>query len=213
VSATPAPPPRTVRVALEGGDGAALWVTILHFKIAGAALPTAAQMDAFAQTIFNLWSTRFKPYVNGNTAWLKSTATFWVDDETTVVGVYTGSVGGTMTGTILPASTAQCISWRIAAASYRGGHARTYLSAPTATALGSNQSFTPTHANNLATAASLFRSDASSASLLSAGDVTFGILRRVRDKTVLDPPEFHPIVGSAVDQRVDSQRRRLGPDR
>lgn len=148
--------------------------------------------------------------MSANGAYERCEVTYYRGGESVWVGEHSGAVAGTLTGAELPSSATCCISWRITAASYRGGHGRTYLPTPTVNQMGTVNQWTLTYKNAVANSAVAFLLDCDSLGVHSAGDFNLCVLRRYRNKEVLDPPELHNIVSASADQRIDTQRRRLG---
>lgn len=210
VTKLPPPPPRTIKIECIGGNGLDPVVNVLWGHVSGSGTPTPSQMDAFALTFITTWGDDLSPLISTSAAYVSCEATYWVDDESVVRGTGIHSTSGDATGSPLPANCAVVISWRTLASSYRGGHPRSYLPAPTMTQVANQNEFTGGFISGANTAVAAFLLHVADMSVISAGDFTLGTLRRIRDKSVLHPPEFHAITGGRVQQRICSQRRRLG---
>jgi len=128
-----------------------------------------------------------------------------------VVGVKALAGTGAGSNTALPQSAAACITWKIAR-HYRGGHPRTYIGPLATTAIESPVSLASAYVASLQTDAGAFR-------LAVFNDTTvgtqlhLGTVHRTVGGATLSTPLFSEFTAESVDARIDSQRRRLGPDR
>jgi hypothetical protein len=128
-------------------------------------------------------------------------------------GTATGSTPGTGgTGTSVPNSLAVVVSWQIAR-HYRGGHPRTYLGALATAILLNQTTFTSTFVSSLQTNANSFLNDVPQIVLPSGTTGFLVAVHRRLNGALLTPPQTSAITGAAVDNRLDTQRRRLGKDR
>lgn len=128
--------------------------------------------------------------------------------------VSTGAAGGVTAGDELPAQVSACISWNIAP-HYRGGHPRTYLCGHKSGQRGSSVAWTGAYQLALSSAAVSFHNDFEAIGPIGSGITTVehGAVSFVSDGEWRDPPLFRRILTGRVDSRIDTQRRRLGPDR
>lgn len=126
---------------------------------------------------------------------------------------YTKSDTGSMAGAALPSQVSTGISWAVQA-HYRGGHPRTYLPPCADTVLETTRLFDTSFTAAVRQAANDFHAavnalvhgDYSGARL---GTVSFQLRNAWRT-----PPIFRDYIPNQaqVDQRIDTQRRRLGRD-
>jgi hypothetical protein len=131
--------------------------------------------------------------------------------ETIFRGSATFALSGSHTGSGSPANAAACITWLITIG-YRGGHPRSYVPGIAAVDTLTVATFTGTFASSLAAGAATFRTSTNGYSTSPFSSVTLGTLSFVRNKLWRTPPVFVPYSGAIVDARIDTQRRRLGPD-
>lgn len=120
---------------------------------------------------------------------------------------------GSITSDVMPANVALCISWTIAA-SYRGGHARTYLCGIPSTDAATVSTWNTSYAGVIAAGANTLHTDLEALTYGSIPSVEHGIVSFVHAGAWRSPPIFRRIVaeGAHVDLRIDTQRRRLGKD-
>jgi len=115
----------------------------------------------------------------------------------------------------MPASAAVCVTWKIGKR-YRGGHPRTYFPPPGDVAMtASVNSWDQDFIDQYHTAAGNFR-QAMQQVTVTPGDLCCVHRYRTLEAgvvTTLDPPQVSRFIDHDVDNRIDSQRRRLGPDR
>jgi hypothetical protein len=140
-------------------------------------------------------------------------------------GLYYGALGlelgfndphvdtGSMSGSVLPSQVATGVSWAIQQA-YKGGHPRTYLPPPAQTALLSPRLFNPSFTSSVTGAANGFHADVNAIASGNFSDAHLGVVSFVHEKAWRSPPVFRDFSPgkAAVDQRIDTQRRRLGRD-
>lgn len=142
-----------------------------------------------------------------------------------VVGLYYGPSGGdlgteatlTHTGSAagagLPNNASTCISWKVQQR-YKGGHPRTYLPPPGGDSLADSRLWLTSHVSQIATNANNFHSQVNGMQHGQLSDIHLGTVSFVLRNDWRDPPVFRDFTLSAatVDQRIDTQRRRLGRD-
>jgi hypothetical protein len=132
-----------------------------------------------------------------------TTGAITVDVNASVVGL-TGGVD-------LPANIAVGISWKVGLY-YRGGHPRTYLAGIPSTARANVREWTNTYATAVAASAVNFLGDVNALTPGSITDVDLGMLSYVVNKAYRAQAAFFPFTSATVDKRIDTMRRRLGPD-
>jgi hypothetical protein len=126
-----------------------------------------------------------------------------------VANTTTGSGG---TNTAMPQSIAACVSWKIIR-HYRGGHPRTYLGPLPAAAIESPTTLAAAFVTKMQTNSQAFLTAIWAWSTGGANNVELVTVHRQYAKQKLNIPLVSKITGRTVDTRIDSQRRRLGPDR
>lgn len=204
------------RVSFRGSFGASTWANILHVakldgtgNIALGAF-TQAQINALASLMRARWAARFAPQVNASVL-LTSTEAVDLTDITGVVGLDATNVAGTLAGTQVPAQVSCCVSWR-EALHYRGGHPRTYLPPATTSQLTSGTLWTSVYQAAVETAMNAFLADLDADTTVDANGCALVAVHRTRNHATLQPPDVRLISSAVVDNRIDTQRRRLGPD-
>lgn len=183
--------------------------------LTGSGEITNADLQSLADGSSDAYAGNLMPLVNPQSTLLATQVILWFDGD--VFDAFSPSVvDGTFTvASDWPASTSACISWKIPS-HYRGGHPRTYLCG-----LGNEhgapdgQSLSSAFQSAATAAAQSFHDELEGLGPIGGGITTVehGIVSFVDNNAWRTPPIFRRITQAVVDSRVDSQRRRLGPDR
>jgi len=197
-----------VRVRVVGTVNGSPFNNLFHLQYTGTA-PSVANLNSVCTSVLTAWQTNFKSLCP-STVVLASADAQDLTNASAASGLATDTTAGTRAGTPMPNSIAACITWKINNR-YRGGHPRTYLPAGViADVTGGNRwTYAFVTAADSAAAAFLVALNA-----ISVGGSTYKAvcLSYRRAKLPLDVPVPYTIVGSLVDHRPDTQRRRLGSD-
>lgn len=167
-------------------------------------------ISALASQLATLYASHFRPHLNSS--W--SGDQVLCQDLTSITSAFAVAAlagNGAVTGATTPQNAACCVTWKIARR-YRGGHPRTYLGPLGAASLENNTSFTSAFQTSVASAANLFLTGVN-AIVADGKPQTLVTIHRYKDKAELAVPEVSKVLSVAVDTRIDSMRRRLGPDR
>lgn len=204
------------RVAVSGTANGQPVVNIFHILKqppgGGIALPwSLAEVQDFATFFQATYRTKFEPLLNtaytGNTVLVRD-----LTSETGYEASVTNLTAGSAAGATVPQSAAACITWKIPR-HYRGGHPRTYIG-PLGTAAFQNQvSLAAATVSTLLTAASTLITAVSSHAISVGYNGVMVCVHRRKGGIELATPLVDEITSATVDTRIDSQRRRLGPDR
>lgn len=203
---------------VAGGTVAGIpWVNVFHVEHQPASGWSSASLQDLVDSVRGFYATRFVTLLSSIVT-IGDFEAFDLTSDVAPAATATGSTVGTG-GSGLTSQVAQCITWRINRR-YRGGHPRTYLPPPGSTSItgGTANTWSAAHRTALEAAAQGFYNDINGADYSGASGRLVAVHRYRTEVTgtppvVLDPPLLSVIVGPAVDNRVDSQRRRLGPDR
>lgn len=203
--------PGVIRVSMQGVANGVSIVNVFHLKGGtGVTGFTQADVDHVATTLANSYSTQFISRLHsaytGSLCIAQDIGS--IDGPT---GTATLSGTGIATGQV-PASAAICVSWKTGR-HYRGGHPRSYFGPLGSSAISSPTSLDPSTVTSFQTAAANFRTACNGVTAPVGGPLTMVCVHRFRDGAKLVPPQTSAITAVAVDNRIDSQRRRLGPDR
>lgn len=203
------PVPGVVRLSFRGTANGVGCVNVFHVKCGDDALAIGS-ITTILTTVRTAYQSHFVPRLGS--VWSGDTAV--ATDLSSIIGASVEQpLGGTPSapGNIVPQSAACCISWKISRR-YRGGHPRTYLGPVPATALENQTTFTSAYLALVQTAADNFFAACNG---ITTPDGTTGLVavHRYFNKVELNPPVTSLITSSGVDSRIDTMRRRLGPDR
>lgn len=209
----PDPPTRTCKVVFAGSYGEAVWNNVMWLFLTGSGEITSSDVQALSDAMSSAYGNAFQAVTNELWLFEQTQVTLYGPGDDTVDGYSASGVAGLHTGDSTPANIAVCISWRIAP-HYRGGHPRTYLCGVPNDITGAT-SFAGSYLVEVQNAAGSFHNDVEDTGPIgdSIETVEHGVVSFVTDKEWRTPPIFRRIFSVGVDSRIDTQRRRLGPDR
>jgi len=198
--------PQTIKVRFIGTNQTTLWNNIVFLQYTGNA-PIAGDLNSISVQAGNAWNSSFASLVNTSAALTEVVSQDLASDIGQQGGAVVNHVG-TRTGGLMPVNTACVLSWHIARR-YRGGHPRIYapfgvttdISAGHLWATASQQAF-QTGANTFLTQMNAIAIGGSTYFMINVSYHTAHALRPV--------PARDPILSVSVDDRIDTQRRRLG---
>lgn len=197
---------------MSGTYGNTTWANIPWFYATGSGEVTHADLFDFAQYAISAWSGLVQP-MHENVTLERCDATLYESTEGDIIATATGAYPGTTETGAQAANVAACVSWLLAH-SYRGGHPRSYLPGVIEANLADFSSFTGEFTDELnGHAADVHASLEGYPGGGGIETIEHGVVSFQTAGDWRTPPIFKRIVGSAVDTRVDTQRRRLGPDR
>jgi hypothetical protein len=199
-------PGLVVKARLIGTNQSTIWNAIHHMQYTGTP-PTAGSLQSLAASIGTAWNTAIAPICNTSLA-LTQVVCIDLSSDTGNEGAATVNHLGTRAGALFPASVACVFSWHIPRR-YRGGHPRTYVPAGVETDLSAGHLWNTTAQAAFAAAASGFLSNMNAISIGGTPFFMVNVAYR-RGGIILATPIVDPITSSSVDDRIDTQRRRLG---
>lgn len=203
------PPVAQVLKVIVKGQQDQPFNNIFHLQYSGLA-PNASDLNTMAGTILANYTSAFASLLNTAVA-IQQCTLVDLTSATAAEGEATTTTAGTRAGPNFPANVAAVLSWTINLR-YRGGHPRTYLPAGIMTDLSGFTTWSPAFVTELDAAAGTFRT---SMNALTTGATTYKLCIVSYSSNNAPRPQPLPfqIQGHSVDNRVDSQRRRLGKDR
>ena len=204
-------PNNIMRVAYSGLYNASRWANVLHVEIVKTGVPTTTELTSIATSMALAYETRFLPLLNLDLFLTNVDCLYQIDNDSIHPIHLTRTSRGVVANPKMPAQVACCISWQITNY-YRGGKPRTYLSGVPQTAAATEARFTSTFANAVNSAAIAYLADVNAIAPVGISDVNLGTVSYVRNKQWRSPPVFYPYQTANVDIRMDTIRRRLGPD-
>lgn len=206
-----------VRVRLNGSYQGQPWVA-LHFWHYNATVVNTGDINSLLTQWNTIYTTNLAPAMS-STVVLNTIDGWDLSSPAGATASVNSGVQGSRIGTALPVQVAAVCSWKVNFR-WRGGHARTYWPAGVQSDISNGHLWT--------TAAHTAFENANSAYLSQINAITIGgvgghltLVRYIHTihnpdgtKTVayFTPPLDLQIVDATVDQRIDTQRRRLGPD-
>lgn|SRR6476661_10134582 len=210
----PNPPANVARVSIEGTTTGVPWANVFWVRNGNAVTPAIGDLLAVLGDILDAFDSTLLP--NLSSGLVKDGGSILYYGETGAeLGVDksdhdTGSSGGA-----LSVSSVACgISWKVQAR-YRGGHPRTYLAGVPSTAISNPNTLTGAFCTAVASDANDFHAAVNAITHGDFNDVHLGTVSFQHNGEWRSPTLFRDYVPGAatVDTRIDTQRRRLGPDR
>jgi hypothetical protein len=206
----------TLRVRLAGSKGGAVWNVLHHWKYAGTQ-PTNTTLNTICNSWATAWNAHMAP-VHFTDVTLSTVECWDLTSPDAGYGTQPGLsfVGSLPSGTSLPANIAAVVSWKVSYR-WRGGHPRTYWPAGSTASVLNARTWTSTAILSFETASNGYLG---AVNAISSGGLSGHLVcvRRwntpVRGEPPIeyDPPLVLDITSLDVDSRIDTQRRRLGPD-
>lgn len=202
-----------MRLAVTGTDLDTNWANIFWVRNASQVVPSAPDQNEFARLFHGLYAAHLMPHVNQRCVQQKTTLLYYQATEVSGGEYVEPFQGGITPADNFPAHCATGISWHVQQ-HYRGGHPRTYLPPAAVSKLSSPTSFATAFMDEVRIAANQFLLAVNSLTLPSSSSFHLGVVSFVHKKQWRNPPVFRDFTPAAtiVDRRIDSQRRRLGPD-
>lgn len=209
----PTPPTRCVKLVYNGHYGGAPWANVMWLFVTGSGVISTTDLNNLAGACRARYVTRFLPLLSSVLELQSTQVVLYSDGDALEGNDATIATGGHASGSRYPANIACCISWNIAPV-YRGGHARTYLAGLSSDQGAAVNTWDAAFLTSLRAAAGSFHTDLEAITGVGTGitSVEHGVVSFVRAGAWRTPPVFYRITGAAVDARIDTQRRRLGPD-
>lgn len=207
--ARPAPPDGTCRVSFEGSFGSTRWANVMWLLLTGT--PLTANLQDLAGDLHVAFSTNLHTLAQFQNILDDTKLTYYSSSSGDKTVTHSTSVAGDVTGNPLPAQCAQLVSWTIAD-SYRGGHPRTYLPAPSIDKTNGVKQWTDTHTGNLSDGANAFLDAVNALTETNISTVTLGTVSFQTGGAWRTPPVFRPFLEGTGQKRVCTIRNRLGSE-
>lgn len=206
-----------IRLRVNGTNQATPWVALFYWHYLGPA-PTGPQLSSFCTQFQAAIASSMTPSF-GTTVQVNTTEAWDLARRDGATGAGGAGFTGTRTGGALPVSVAACVGWKVNSR-WRGGHPRTYWPAGTATDVVSGHLWLETSRAAFEAGNEGFLAQVNALTMGSAGGYLTCIrfVHTVHDPDgtkhveFLVPPQDLQITRALVDARLDTQRRRLGPD-
>lgn len=209
----PNPPAHVLRVAAEGSVDGVNWANVFWIRNGGGQTPQLGNLTALLDDIGDLYENQFLNVLASTVSLSK------------IVGLYYGPTGGDIGSEVehaatggdstqaLPNNCSMCISWHVIPR-YKGGHPRTYLPPSTVARTASPRLWQTAEVTGMAQRANNFLASINGATHGELSDLHLGTVSFVLRGDWRSPPVFRDFSpnGATVDARIDSMRRRLGPD-
>lgn len=208
----PRPPVRSIRVAHTGDISGLPWAAIQWIHADGASDITGADLNALATFVGNSYGSNIISHMDSATRLTHTHVSLYSADLDLLEGDAAFSLAGSVVGLQCPAQVCIGISWHVTVG-YRGGHPRTYVPGVPISMLSAANTVGGTFASSLAAGATTYLSNVNGYTTGAFSDgIHLGTMSFVRARAWRTPPVFLRFISATVDERLDTQRRRLGPD-
>ena len=202
--------PNVIRCAVRtilGDDNDCL--NIYHLKANDAGPYAPGDLLTIATDFLSIWAANFFPLLSESLSLASATAKDLTIEDGAEATFVPSPDSGAITGNVLPANVALCVSWK-ESLSYRGGHPRSYLPGIPASEQSDAQHVSNTYANNVQAAANTFIGDIAGHTWpIDTGQLLLCVVHYRLNDTVQVPPKTELIMSALCNTRYDSQRRRL----
>lgn len=204
-----------LRIVLSGSISTKPWNSVQHAQYQGPAIDVNTA-NGLCTSIGTAWANAIAPVSCSNVVLSEVTVTD-LTSSTSAQGAQNVSHTGTQTGTSTFPTSACWVQSLTTVFRYRGGHPRIYWPYTSSAALINNSTFGSTTLGVLGTAATGWISDINNLLVNSIGLKHGCAFYYTHDpvtkaRIYRTPPFFQPTIATAVHQRVDTQRRRLGSE-
>lgn len=209
----PNPPAHVVRSSVEGTVAGVAFANVFWLRNGAGQTPGLGDLGAFATDLLQTYQSAFAAYMHSGVLIQDCSVIYYGPTGGDLGTEITSVAPGTGPGAGLPNNVATCISWKLQQR-YRGGHPRTYLPPPGVDSMSDTRLFSAGHVDGVVIAANAFHAHMNAASHGALSDIHLGTVSFVHKNDWRDPPTFRDYISNAahVDLRIDSMRRRLGPD-
>lgn len=210
----PPPPAHTARFAFEGQTEASPWANVLYLRNGGQQPPDQTDMQLLANFLYAAWGNTVLENLTATTTLDRCSVLYWLPSGDVLGSEAVGTDKGDFADPPYPANVSCVISWTIQQ-HYRGGKPRTYLPGVPSSQFADNTTFQASWIAAVQNSARQFHRDVNGYSAGQFSDVHLGTVSFVFEQKWRTPPVFRDFTldQATVDSRIDSQRRRLGPDR
>lgn len=197
---------------MQGALESQPWAAVQWAHANGSGVITVSQLEDFAEWVGNSYASNVIALMHEVCTMATTSCTLYETGEDQLTGEAATAGAGVDTGTGTPNQSAAGISWTLARG-YKGGHPRTYVPGVAYSFLADFSHFDGAFTSDLTDGANLFHTTVEEFDSGSTWTSTeHGTMSFVRNKEWRVPPVFVRFTGAHVDSRIDTQRRRLGPD-
>jgi hypothetical protein len=187
------------------------WAAVHWLFVGGSTTITQADLTSAAAFVGNAYGANVIVHMSAVVIAQHTHLALYGDSGDLLEADASYSLAGGATGVCTPANCCLCVTWHVATG-YRGGHPRTYVPGVPDSAMITSNDVTGTFASSLAAGANTYRTNVNGYTNTSMPSVTLGTMSFVRANAWRTPPVFIPFTSASCDVRLDTQRRRLGPD-
>ena len=198
---------------MNGFFGTSPWTNVFWLRNGGGVTPSEADFIQVVNLLLSKYMATLLSLQHTSSQTTAATGLYYGADRI-LYGVEVANTGfGQHAATAEPASVAACIGWRVNQ-HYRGGHPRTYIGGMSSQAIANPRGLDPAWVSTAVTNANNFHSQVNAISVGNFIDTHLGVVSFVLRDAWRSPTIFRDFIPGAAhcDQRIDTQRRRLGPD-
>lgn len=204
----PSPPVGVCKVDYRWTFGDSFGQNVFWTMITGAL--TYANIATFATDMYGAYQTTLLTQMN-NTANLQECICTYYDGAGNPQGSSSSVHPGGHTSAPAIANAAAVLSWKIPA-SYRGGKPRTYIGGLSTGDFASTRTLSSSEVGNMETSALAFLTAVNGITLTGVTGTALGTVSFQHLGAWRTPPIFYSYIAVGVQQRICTQRRRLGAE-
>lgn len=199
--------PPAVRCAVEQTYNAVNVVNVLWLKV-DPEPSVPAELDDLAESVYSAWQGDVLPH-QADPLTLTGVKVLYYGPAGEYSGEFNASTSGSAGGTPVPQDVATVVSWHIGR-TYRGGHPRSYLAGNITSQLQDQRTWNSTYLAAILGAMENFRTAINALTTADFSTITLGTMSRSTGGAPRADTLFEPYTGVSIQERVCSQRRRLG---
>lgn len=206
--------PKAIKCTYQGSYLTATWVNVFYVTYS-LTTPVDADLATLAGTLGNAWNATLGS-ISSNQVTLTKVTLQDVSRNPGAYGESTASKVGSGGVSALPANVAIAITKKVARR-YRGGHPRLYLCGIPAAYTADGRTIVAATLTAMQATVAAWRTQVNAATSASTGQLALANVGYWYTPVPHQPPVLRPtpvveaIISCSVNQRLDSQRRRLGP--
>lgn len=209
----PAPPGHVARFAINGFFGTSPWTNVFWVRNGAAVTPSPAAFASITQQILDRYGETLMSLQSSGSQTTDCSGLYYEPNGEVLGFDASGIHFGQHNEDQMPASMAACLGWRVNQR-YKGGHPRTYIGGMHRGAFANPRGLAPAFVSTVISNGNAFHVAVNNLGSGDFNDAHLGTVSFVLRGAWRTPPVFRDFVPGAAhcDQRIDTQRRRLGAD-
>lgn len=208
VGPRPAPPDGTAKVTYRGTSMSTNWENVMWCGITGSL--SFSTIPTFATDMYGIFQTTLLEQMSVDAILQECLVTYY-DGAGNPQGSISAAHAGSNATAALTAQVSTVLSWKIPA-SWRGGKPRTYVAGGAGGNIATTSTWSDGYVASMLTSAASFLAGVNAVTLTGVTQVRLGTVSFQHAGAWRTPPVLFEYVGVGVQQRICTQRRRLGKE-